>query len=174
MIYNTFIKRRQIIPSAENKWVENYPFLEVAKWAEIYRLPFKACRDTFNQSLQYKIIHRFFNCNYNLYIWKIIDSPACSFCNKIDTIEHYFYDCLDVFDFWGKMKKWLTQITQVNLNLTILEIILGIVENVNFIVPLNYIILQANLFIYKNKKEDRSLFFLGFLLNLKKTIETEK
>ena len=57
-IYNSFIDRKVITPTSQNKWIEYYPFLEIASWNEIYSLPFKIVRDTFTQTVQYKILHR--------------------------------------------------------------------------------------------------------------------
>ena len=62
-IYNMFINKVQNVPKSEDKWIENYPFLEVADWAKLYKLPFKSCRDTYLHTLQYKILHRVPNFN---------------------------------------------------------------------------------------------------------------
>ena len=76
----------------------NYPYLEVSNWTKIYKLPFKICRDTYIQTLQYKILHRVLNCNYNLYLWKINDNSMCEICKFLDTIEHYlFQKCQKMF-----------------------------------------------------------------------------
>ena len=59
------------IPSAENKWVEYYPFLETINWSDIYSLCSLVTTNSKLRSLQYNIVHRVFCCNYNLYLWKL-------------------------------------------------------------------------------------------------------
>ena len=51
-------------PSAEMKWVEYYPILEVLDWKCIYSLTSVVTK---NIRLQYQIV-RYFACNYNLNI----------------------------------------------------------------------------------------------------------
>ena len=89
-IYNIIMKQNQQIPPAQDIWVENYPYLVEANWESIYKLAFKTCSDTYVQSLQYKILNRYVNCNENLYKWKIKDSPLCSYCDQTDNLEHFF------------------------------------------------------------------------------------
>ena len=69
--YNYLLDSKIAIPKSQNKWIEYYPFLEAANWIQIYRLPYYICRDTYIQSLQYKLLHRYISCNENLYKWKI-------------------------------------------------------------------------------------------------------
>ena len=52
-----YINKVQNIPNSQDKWIENYPFLEVANWTKIYKLPFKICSDTYTHTLQYKMLH---------------------------------------------------------------------------------------------------------------------
>ena len=50
--------------------------------------------DFFNlQSLQFKIIHRHFPCNYRLHLWNIVEDSKCTYCNVVDTLSHYFAEC---------------------------------------------------------------------------------
>ena len=79
--------------TAENKWVEYYPFLETIDWSNVYILPSIITSDLRLRSFQYSIIHRYFTCNYNLHLWKIAAESLCLYCGEIDTIEHYFYYC---------------------------------------------------------------------------------
>ena len=57
------------------------------------------CTDIY--SFQYKIINRFFPCNYKLSIWYSEISNMCqSCCKEVDTLVHYFVYCADVVIFW--------------------------------------------------------------------------
>ena len=79
-----------IIPTAENKWVEYYPFLETLDWSVVYSLPSKITKNLKLHSLQYSIIHRYAGWNYNLSNWKVVECPLCPYCAEVDTIEQYF------------------------------------------------------------------------------------
>ena len=68
------------MPVSQNKWVEFYPFLEGVDWKNIYLLPSKTVIDTYLVTLQFKILHRVYACNYKLFQWKIKDSPECFVC----------------------------------------------------------------------------------------------
>ena len=88
-----YINKVQNIPKSQEQWIENYHFLEVANWTKIYKLPFKICRDTYIQTLQYIFLHRVLDCNYNLYLQKIKDNSMCEICKLVDSIEHYLFHC---------------------------------------------------------------------------------
>ena len=151
-IYDIYIKEMYNPPISQNNWIESYPFLEAASWIDIYKLPFAVCRDTYIQSLQYKILHRYFNCNSNLFKWKIREDPYCNECGNIDTIEHFFYYCRVVNIFWNRIENWLKNIMEIYVKFTLLEIILGITFKNSFAHLCNYIILHAKHFIYIKKK----------------------
>ena len=51
--------------------------------------------------MQYKIIHRIIGTNSLLYKMGKIPYMTCDFCNMyIETIEHLFFDCINVKNFW--------------------------------------------------------------------------
>ena len=168
IVYNSYINRLYCTPKSQEKWIENYPFLETLDWKSIYTIPYVANKETFIQSLQYKILHRYFNCNYNLHIWKIKEASTCNYCNEIDTIEHFLFYCEKVTKFSGISAVFLSRMSNVNIEFTILEIVLGIHCINSYSYMCNFVILYGNLFIYQCKKYETDLFFLEFLYKLKK------
>ena len=54
-------------PTAQEMWVNIFPFLENLEWDKIYLLPYKITSEPFLQSLQYKILNRILNCNERLF-----------------------------------------------------------------------------------------------------------
>ena len=173
-IYLDIINRKIKTPASQTKWIERFPFLEDIDWINIYYLPYKICRDTYTQSIQYKLLHRYTNCNYNLFKWKICDSEKCSFCNFPDTVEHYFYECERVKTFWNKISIWLKSITEISISTTILEILFGILIVNDYSFLCNYIILKGKVFICTKNKTEGELFMLEFLNKLKHDISIEK
>ena len=90
-VYCQLIKKLYQIPTSQNKWIEYYPFLEQLNWKNIYLLPTKIVKTINLISLQNKILHRIFNCNYKLFLWGVKNSSACIERNMTDNVEHYFY-----------------------------------------------------------------------------------
>ena len=86
------------------------------------------CSDTFIQSQPFKLLHRYTNCNANLYKWKIIESPNCLDCGCFDTIEHFYFECDKAKSFWTNICILITTITDINIDFTILEVLLGILQ----------------------------------------------
>ena len=79
------------VPTAQNKWVEYFPFLEAANWCKLYKLPQQCTHETKLQSFQYTILQRFVGCSYNLFLWKLRESPNWAVCEEVDSIEHMFF-----------------------------------------------------------------------------------
>ena len=102
-VYNELVKQFLKSQASQEKWIECYHFLKCASWSDIYKLPYQICRDTYTKCLLYKIIH--LNCNYNLYIWKLINKSLCRRCMNVDTIEHYMFFCEKVKLFLEKCTK---------------------------------------------------------------------
>ena len=153
-VYNHLIESQQIVPTSEYKWIEYYPFLDLVDWKKIYSLPSKIVKDSFVVALQYKILHRVTNCNYNLAKWNIKESPQCDLCQNIDNIEHYFYYCEHSHTFWQQVEMWMASCLSVKIKFTVLEALMGFLNydsELFFIV--NYIVLLGKYYIYVCKKD---------------------
>ena len=113
-------------PVAIEKWIESYPFLEVAPWEKIFRSIHFIVKEPHLQSFQYKVINRLINCKQNLYKWKITNSPNCYYCSKYETIEHHFFGCNTCTNFWNKIRKWTCEILEIEAEeYTVCEILFG-------------------------------------------------
>lgn len=88
------------VPTAINNWESKGYNLE---WGKIFQLPYTCTTSTRLQTLQYRIIHRFLPTNRFLFSRRVIDSQSCSFCGRIDTLEHFLYDCGKVCQIWQKL-----------------------------------------------------------------------
>ena len=104
-IYRFLISKIKKQPTSVKKWAEVYDISE-HEWETIFSLPFKICIETDLQTFQYKIVNRFFPCNYTLSIWYSEISNMCQYCCKeVDTLVHYFVYCADVVIFWKQFEK---------------------------------------------------------------------
>ena len=67
-VHSYYISLEYKRPTSQDKWIEYYPFLETFDWKPVYLLPTKILSDSYLITFQYKILHRVFSCNYNLFI----------------------------------------------------------------------------------------------------------
>ena len=174
-IYQAFVSNITQSPTAIGKWNEKYT-LDHDIWTYFFKLPFDVCCDTELQSLQYKIIHRFFPCNYTLSIWFDDVQCECKYfecTGVVDNIQHYFCHCHSVAMFWKSFMKFWYNVTGCNFMLGEVDIIFGILNpfNCDNIDILNYCILFAKQFIYNCKKDEKRICLYEFLVKLKNRIE---
>ena len=162
-------------PKSIEKWIDTFPFLNDISWKDIYLLPYKTVREPYLQTFQYKILNRTINCRHLLYVWKLIDSPNCVYCDSVDTIEHHFFLCNQSQIFWNRISEWLFQILEIKFRFTICEILLGIpVENDNTISTLNLIILLGKSYINMKRSKKENLYLFEFITIVKEKMETYK
>ena len=170
-IYCQLIKHLYQAPTSQNKWVEYYPFLDTINWKFFYSLPGKILRATYLLSLQYKILHRVFNCRHKLFLWKMIESPNCLECGEIDHLEHFFYYCESSRRFWIYLENWLSNIFSKPVKFTILEILLGCIHvDTLHIYDTNYTILYGKYFINKHKKSQKEIYWDHYCRALKSNL----
>ena len=160
--------------SAVIKWEEKYDLINF-DWKTIFSIPFMIARESTLQSFQYQIIHRFFPCNEILNIWYPNQTANCNYCIHVDSIEHYFVDWSVVQLFWKQLFNWLSHAMKTVVNISKLEIIFGIVNenNLNELNVLNFCILFAKYFISKQKKDNHSIEFYSYQIELKSRLEIE-
>jgi hypothetical protein len=167
------------IPNSIQYWKTKYALTD-ASLDNLITTPYTSLRDTYTQTLQYKILHKIFNCNHWLHKLKILNNPNCKFCNEDDTIEHYFYTCTKTYDFWTFIKNWWNRLNLFKIDtLTEKDIILGIENDSQTGEILNCIILIAKASIYNNKSNNKEpdiyTFFcqLKFFLTMEEAIATK-
>ena len=155
-------------PTCYFKWESEY-YYATFDWGLINAIPYECTTETYLQSLQFKIIHRYFPCNYILCKWNLLDNNKCAYCNAVDTLSHYFAECESLRVFWKSLKSWFLRTFEFIINFTPLDILLGIPNygKNNDIMNLNFVILFAKHFIYSCKKNDMSIDFYHFQVKLK-------
>ena len=171
-VYWSEINKIMERPTCYYKWESEY-FYATFDWDLINVIPYECTTETFLQSLQFKIIHRYFPCNYRLHLWNIVEDSKCTYCNIVDTLNHYFAECQV---FWESVKRWFLRVFQFVINVTPLDILLGIpnYDNSNVIMNLNFVILFAKYFIHDCKKNDKPVDFYHFQVKLKTRMVIEE
>ena len=174
LVYSYFVSKMIEAPTAVRKWSEIF-FIDKDVWKNIFTLSFEICEETLLQTFQYKIINRFFPCNYTLSIWYKDLSNKCEHCpsEEIDTIQHYFCHCQPVNDFWFSFIRWWKNVYEFNFMLSVEEIIFGVLNpnNDSNIDVLNYCILIGKYYIYYTKKSGARIFLFNFLHMLKNKLQ---
>jgi hypothetical protein len=158
-----------------NYWIQNFDVPDDKMW-RYFRLPYLAIRNTKIQVMQYKIIRLVFPCGKILKRWKINDKDLCEYCDAESTedIVHYFCECENIQYFWCTFNRWWsTHCTECIIE-NDKDVLLGKQCGKCHFVQFNYVILLAKWFIYTGKKAKRDIFFLDYLIFLKKNLDVEK
>ena len=174
-IYKEFVCRKYERATALYKWEETY-FYYNFDWKDLYRFPYVISRDTTLQSFYYQLLNRYLPYNCNLNNWGITETNICSFCDNIDTIEHYLLECADAKIFWSRIEEMIYDIYQTNIKLSYVEKLLGI-ENKSdneLLYIYNYCLLLGKYYIYKKKTNEQRINFTEFLNILKERLQIEK
>jgi hypothetical protein len=83
--------------------------------------------------------------------WKIETDNRCTYCQKEDTIEHFFLKWERNNLFWQEILEWWKNETDTNIQLQTYEILFGLPndEQDPILNQLNYILQMARYYIYK-------------------------
>ena len=138
-------------------------------------MAFNVTRDTKVQSLQYRIIHRTYPCNYWLSKWNHDISNKCSFCEDIEYLEHHFLECSTLSAFWNGIKNWWHVNLGCTFNLNAKDVIFGICNAYDNAIfeYINYFILMAKYYIMKCRKRELQIEVQDFIHYMKYKLEIE-
>ena len=119
------------------------------EWKCIYLLAKEITVDNKLIEMQLKIIHRIIGTNKLLYKIGKIASPVCSRCEmQIETIEHIFFECNVVRNFWLKLTDLWNECMDNNISFTCKDILLGYdVNNWKKYIAENILIMYAKKYI---------------------------
>ena len=173
--YWHLVNKTYTTPTAIIKWEELYYYINF-DWKNIFILPYQTTSETSLQSLQYKIINRYFPCKSFTGIWNEEHNDMCTTCNTTEDLEHYFFNCKSVETFWSHFVKWWYALTRCNFNLKALDIVLGVMNEFNdtMLKALNYCILFAKGYIVKCKENIVNCSFDIFRCKLKERLLIEE
>jgi len=139
------------LPTAVIKW--NSEFINL-KWKNIFIKSFKTSSDAQLQRFQARLLHRILPTGKYLALCKLINSSSCVFCeNEVETLNHLFWNCNYVHNFWNKLLRMLHERCDhcARLNFNQQLIIFGVAENVFTDQAIDFILLNAKFYIYKCK-----------------------
>ena len=137
----------------------------------------KISTDPIFQWFQARIIHRILPTRKYLALCKITDSSICVFCeNSTETLNHMFWNCNHVREFWNNILKLLHENCQhcSRFNLCQEIVLFGVANNVFTDDAIDSLILYAKFFIYKCKLQSLKPQINIFSNELRHRIHVEK
>ena len=155
-VFNT----KSITSKSQQKWNNIFENVNL-NGKIIYKLPATSCNNTKLHWFQYRILHRIIAANDLLYKLHIKQDDLCSFCGLLtEKIEHLFWHCNVVVEFWESIEHWFFERIQFSLNIDKQTAIFGITFNRHFNKPINYILIITRYYIYKCRINNKRLNLL--------------
>jgi hypothetical protein len=169
-VYWELIKKIQIPHVTKEKWEQELS-IDSRNWAFFFRIT-RLIKDTKIRTFQYKLIFNLIPCN--LYLFRIgkNNSYRCSYCNNIDNITHYFFECEGTRRFWLSFENWWNKMNNETIKIDMLTALFGL-KNLKKD-SLNGCLQLARWYIHTDKLNLNEPFFYKFLCSLKYKIMIEK
>ena len=143
-------------------------------WKIIHTLPFKSLIDTKIRAFQYKYLMRIVPNNQFLYKCNISNSSLCDFCSMhVETNKHLFWEFQYSRAFWTDLEIFFNE-KQITVRLDYKMISFGYTEWSSSSYLLNFLIIYAKYFIFKNKYSNTIPLFAHFINYLRYIEKVEK
>ena len=122
--YKMFVKNETCY--CENMWKNKFGYkVNEQSWTNI----FKDIIEVKLQEIQWKILHNIFPTNILLNRMGIKNTENCEFCNEKDFVEHYFFNCRKLVQFWKFINNFLNLKLDKKIILYDYVILLGIEQS---------------------------------------------
>ena len=167
------ISNENSLPSSQNYFNNILPNCNLL-WEQIYLLPRKVTIDSYLRCFQYKILNNILFLNKKLFIFKIIDTPYCSFCGETEeTTIHLFHECEKTSSLWSELRLYLRDLSLPDLLPQ--TALLGFYEDLEnkFSLLQNHILLLFKFYVYK-QRENKVLSLQGLISLLNEIKKVEK
>ena len=106
-----------------------------------------------------------------------IDSLRCNFCALyIESIEHLFYECIVVKNFWLRVCELWNRYVEQTIHLTCNEVIIGYCPqnfSDNIVFTINLVILYGKKYVYNCKYYEKPINVTAFVEYVKECINIE-
>lgn len=168
------LNSKVIVAKNELKWNTVFENVQL-NWKIIYDVPAKCCSNTKLHWFQYRIMHRILGTNDLLTKMNIKQNNLCTFClTETEKIEHLFWQCNVVNQFWEQVNQWIYTKGDYMLNINKYRAIFGMPQTNLFIRPINYILILTRYYIYKCKMKNTNLDIRIWENDVKQFIAIEK
>ena len=148
--YPIFISKISEEPRrVKDKWAFEIDLtIDLNRWKEVFKLPYKITYDTKLQSFQYKVLHRILPTNSLLMKCNITATELCTFCHETkESILHLFCNCSHSITIWRNIESELKIKCNLDIRFDKENIILGTFgQQCNALI--NHLILLVKRFLY--------------------------
>ena len=118
------VNRKAPEPCAKGFWNRKFS-VDVDK--NFWSLAFRATKEARLRVLHWKILHNIYPTNILLCKMKVKENNKCTFWNElVDYIEHFFFECPVVRDFWRYIEQHIMINFNVQVHLTAIDILFGV------------------------------------------------
>lgn len=173
LIANELNKLKDRDFKAKEKYKVKFPTVTREIWQNACLSPHILLHDNKIIEMQYKILNRIIGNNKLLYKMGKKPSPNCERCQMyIEDIEHIFFNCEIVKQFWYELSKKWNVFDGSYIPVTAQDIILGIsLDNLNSCDACNIIVLYGKKYLYNCKMIMQVPTVVSFLNYLQVTID---
>ena len=172
-IYDSFLCKKQVPPTAQQKYQDKYPDT-IINWKKVYSLPFRTTLDSKLREFQYKILNNIVFTNDKLFRFGLSQSPNCTFCNEEpESLEHLLSRCKVSSEFWKEVLSWLKEHNVVIESFGEIGLFLGIFEEVEDFLLINHVILSGKYYIYVRKCLGSLPSLRGFIARIRRVYNIE-
>ena len=111
-------------PCSKHFWKRKFNY-DVTK--RDWQLAIQTTKEIRLRVLQWKLLHNIYPTNIMLNKMKVTNNEFCSYCDRItDFIEHFFFQCPVVKDFWKDVQNMILAKYKVKVNLNEIDVIFGL------------------------------------------------
>ena len=175
-LFYSLLANKEVQPPCIKKWEESY-IDNSFNWKKLFLLPFTITLDNQLRWFQLRVLHRRIPTKRFLYHCKISESPLCSFCNnEEETIIHMLWSCPLSQKFWSDLSTLINEKCQNAVNFVFDEmlVIFGLSRRICTDSFMDFVLLFAKFYLYKNKIQNIAPNIKAFIISLKYRYVIEK
>ena len=131
----------------------------------VWSIAYLATKETRLRVLQWKLLQNIYPTNIMLNRMKVTTDNKCELCpHEVDFIEHFFYECPNVLEFWKEIENLLYLEFNVKNRLRVTDVLFGITHmpeiSKSTLNRINHILLigKMSISIWKKTKSHAKLF----------------
>ena len=168
--YDLMVDANEMI--LNKKWDrEIIPNISAQDWKN-YNSVIKSLKEVKSKDFQYKVNNKILVTKSFLNRINKLDNNLCEYCHRqAESIYHLFIESDKVKQFWGQLSTWLTENSNLSLNLEDKNILFAYQDNNQL---RNYLYVIAKRYIYVNKFSGRELNLNTFTAILRRKFQIER
>ena len=172
-IYDSFLCKKQVPPTAQQKISDKYPDT-ITNWKKVYSLPFRTTLDSKLREFHYKILNNIVCTNDILFRFGLSQSPNCTFCNEEpESLEHLLSRCEVSSECWKEVLSWLKENNIVTESFGEIGLLLGIFEEMEDFLLINHVTLSGKCYVYVRKCLGSLPSLRGFIARIRRVYNIE-